>query len=183
MLVKLVVGFTALAVMVLGSSQALASHRDNQPPTCTCSASLSFARPSLQWSGGTLTFIPKVNYSIRTRGDAGAPLATVSLHHEGSTSYSSDDISVPSGVSFSGDRNLVENISCGSRYSFSGYQLPAVSLTGVTRALVGEDQELDGKIQMKATMAGCGFEEENRQFSFTVKEFGNLFVRSWRSVR
>lgn len=182
-LAALAVALLAGGALLALSQPAAASHLTNRPPACTCRASLSFGRPALQWSGDTLTFNPTVNLAIRTRGDAGAPPVTVSLHHEGSTSYSSEDVSVPAGTSFSGDRTVVANIPCRSRYTFSGYQLPAVPLPGLTRSLLGSRQELDGVIQMKAAIAGCGFEEEHRQSTFTLKQFGNLFVRSWRSVR
>lgn len=108
----------------------------------------------------------------------------INLHHEGLTNYSSKYVDVPDGVSFSGDRSVVQNLSCGSRYSFSGYQLPSVSLTGLSRTMVGHRQTLTGNVQMKAMVQGCGFDEvENRQFGFTLKEFGNLFLGGWRSVR
>jgi hypothetical protein len=77
----------------------------------------------------------------------------------------------------------VNNVSCGSRYTLRGISLPAVSLPGLPSSLVGEDQELDGTIQMHASLVGCGFEEEHRQMNFTLREFGNLRVKGWRSIR
>lgn len=151
--------------------------------TCSCSAGLSFDRPQLQFSGGTLSFIPRVNVDLRSHGESSAPAFTVNLNYTGSSSYTSDDITPPAGVAFSGNKTVVSNALCGSTYSFGGLALSPVSLTGLSRGLVEEDQKLAGTIRLQADLAGCSEETEQRQFGFTLRQFGNLVVNGWRSLR
>lgn len=171
-----------LALVVAPPTQA--RHRSSEPsePTCTCKASLSLARPGLQWQSGVLTFIPRVDISIRGRGDSDAPPLDVSIDYSGVATYSSDDVSVPPDTSFAGNRSVVSGWPCDGRYRFKGLDLASVSLAGLTPDLVGEDQELTGNVTLDAAVVGCGFEEEHRQLRFRVLEFGNLKVGSWRSV-
>ncbi|MEX1997410.1 MAG: hypothetical protein WEA04_01905 [Candidatus Andersenbacteria bacterium] len=157
--------------------------RENPSPTCRCSASLGLARPSLQFtSGGGLTLTPRVDVSIRTRGDHEAPPWVAELAYSGTTEYESDDVSVPAGVAFSGTQQVAAG-SCGDTYTFRGLALPDVSLTGLIRSLVGVDQELEGTVRLHATLNSCELDEEQRQFSFRVQEFGNLKIGGWRSAR
>lgn len=147
---------------------------------CRCTTKLSFSKPSLQWRGGSLVFIPKVDVSIRSRGEERIDW-TARLAYTGSTGYESTDVAVPAGVGFAGTQELFSG-QCGDSYSFSGWQLPAVSLAGLTRSLV-KGQEIDGRVQMQASLAGCGEDEEKRAFDFTLMDFGNLKMRGWRSAR
>lgn len=157
--------------------------RENDEPTCTCSARLSYGRPSLQFSGGTLNFIPRVDVAIRSRGDHDAPAWSAQLDFDGSSSYTSDDVSVPDGSSFSGTQQVAAG-SCGHSFTFQGLSLPAVSLAGITRSLVGEDQELKGAVHLHSALSGCGQTKElNKSYSFRLRELGNLRLGSWRSVR
>ena len=127
--------------------------------TCRCTTRLSFSKPSLQWRSGELVFVPKVDVSIRSRGEERIAW-TAQLAYTGTTGYESADVA----------------------YSFSGWQLPAVSLSGLTRRLVN-GEEIDGRVQMQAKLSGCGEDEEKRAFDFTLMDFGNLKVRGWRSTR
>lgn len=174
-----------LGILAVVTPFARASHRGNAitDPQCSCRASLHLSRPSLQWTGGVLTFIPRVDVHIRGRGDAGAPPLDVSVNYEGSTGYSSEDVAVPSGVSFSGSRAVVSGMPCDGRYRFQGLDLAHVGLTGITPSLVGEDQELEGKVDLQASVAGCGFDSDHRALRFRVLEFGNIRIGSWRSAR
>lgn len=155
---------------------------DATEPGCTCSARLSFDRPSLQFIGGVLTFIPRVDISISSRGEATDPDWTAVVAHEGSSDYTSADVTVPAGVSF-GPADETLSGPCGSSYSLGGHTLGNVPLPGLIRSLLGTDQELDGTVTMRATISGCGFDEEYKQFPFTLTEFGNVSTRSWRTVR
>lgn len=155
-------------VLVLGAAavvalSAEASHLSD-PTRCSCSASLGFDKPSLQWSSNGLVFIPRVNFSIRARGGDEAPPLNVSVNYEGETA----------GTSFNGRKPIVSGWPCNGRYRSSGVEL--------TRLLVPSAFG-EGKVRMKATIEGCGFGEEHRQFSFEVREFGNLHIGGWRSVR
>lgn len=153
--------------------------------SCSCRARLDFAKSDLQFRGGSLSFVPRVDVSIRSEGEVSDPPLNVSIAYEGGTSYQSEDVAVPPGATFGGTKNVVENGACGSRYSYTGLPLSPipVSLSGLTRALLGGDQAINGVVRMSAQLVGCGFEEEDRQFVFTAEEFGNLKVRGWRSVR
>lgn len=180
---SLISGVLLLAVMVslalVVAPETEASHNSSG---CTCSASLSLARPSLQWQAGVLEFIPRVDISIRGRGNSDAPPLNVSIDYDGVATYSSEDVPVPPDTSFEGSREVVSNWPCDGRYRFKGLDLEDVQLAGVTRDLVGEDQELTGNVTLNAAVVGCGFEEEHRQLRFRVLEFGNLKVGYWRSV-
>ena len=148
--------------------------------TCRCTTRLSFSKPSLQWRSGELVFIPKVDVSIRSRGEERIDW-TAQLAYTGTTGYESADLTVPAGVGFAGTQELFSG-QCGDTYSFSGWQMPAVSLSGLTRGLV-KGEEIDGRVQMQAKLSGCGEDEEKRAFDFTLMDFGNLKVRGWQSVR
>lgn len=161
---------------------ANASHLSD-PTRCTCSASFSYDRPSLQWSSEGLVLIPRVNFSIRARGGNEAPPLNVSINYEGSTAYSSEDVSPPDGVSFSGQKQVVSGFPCNGSYRSSGVDLTQITLSGLVRSLLGNRQALNGVVRMKASIQGCGFEERERQFPFTMREFGNLRIGGWRSVR
>ncbi len=174
-----------LGVVAVVAPVASASHLSD-PTRCTCSAGLSYDRPSLQWGSEGLVFVPRINYSIRARGGNEAPPLNVSVNYEGGSSYESEDVAVPAETSFSGQKQLLTNATCrgSQRYSFSGFALEPVTLAGLVQSLIGEDQQLKGTIQMRASIEGCGFEEENRQFSFRVRDqFGELRWLGWRSAR
>jgi hypothetical protein len=179
---KVVVAVVAIMVVGAAMPSAFASHRTTQEPVCTCHASLSFARPSLSFGSDGLQFIPRVNVSIRLRGDQDGPRHTVGVNYEGSTSYTSDDVAVPGGISFSGQKTLLSDASCNGRWNFKGMELTRETLSGLTNSLVGDNQELKGTAHLKTSIAGCGFEEDHRQLMFTVKEFGNLRIGGWRLV-
>lgn len=150
---------------------------------CSCSAQLSFARPDLQWRGSGLAFIPRVDVSLRTRGETTDNDWSARLVYGGEAAFTSTDVSVPQPVSFAGTRVIQEG-QCGSnRYSFTGLAIDEIPLTGLLRSLVGLDQELKGALKMSAHIEGCGFDEERRQFGFVVEELGNLSIGGWRSVR
>lgn len=150
-----------------------ANHLSDEPPTCTCRASLSFAAPDLQFQNGVLTFIPRLNVSLRSRGPSGAPAWTATVAYSGKTNP---------GGEFSGNQDIARG-PCGSRFSLRGVQLTPVPLVGLTRTLLGEDEELDGIVELSAAVAGCGFDTEKKLSRFTLKQFGNLTVRGWRTVR
>lgn len=167
------------AVVAPGAS---ASHLSD-PTRCTCSASLGFDKPLFQWSSEGLVFIPRVNFSVRSRGGSEAPPLNVVVNYGGETSYESGDVSVPAGVAFSGQKQVINGFPCNGSYRSSGVALTKVALTGLVRSLIGEDQELNGLVHMQASIEGCGFDEENRESSFRMREFGNLRIGGWRSVR
>lgn len=160
-----------------------ASHRRQSPPTCTCSASVRLSRPQLSFSHGTLTFIPTVDISIRSRGDAAAPPITAQMSYAGSTSYASSTVPVPAGVSFTGQEEAASGM-CGSRFTFRGRTLPAVDLTGITDTLVGVGQKLTGTIKLNLGLTGCGHPStEQRMMPFSLRNFGTTALGSWRSAR
>jgi hypothetical protein len=177
----ILVGLMGLALVVAPTAEA--SHLSD-PTRCTCSASLSFSRPSLQWKNGVLNFIPRVDISIRGRGEAGAPPLTVSIGYSGVATYETEDegVAVPADTAFAGNQPVVVGWPCEGRYKFKGLELTPVELTGVTQGGVGEDEELSGAVALNAAVVGCGFEEEQRQLRFRVQEFGNLKIGFWRSV-
>lgn len=156
---------------------------ETEEEVCNCTARLSYDRPALQWRGGTLAFIPRVNLDIRTRGERSAPNWFVGLEYEGEASYSSEDVIGPTGITFSGRRDVVGGQCGDNRYSYTGLRLPDVNLAGLVRGLVGIDQELDGVVRMRTRVVGCGADTEYRQFRFEVEEFDNLDVGRWRRVR
>jgi hypothetical protein len=151
--------------------------------TCSCSAALGFAKPDLQWRGTGLVFIPRVDVTIRTNGEATDPNWSAQIAYEGSAAFDSEDVTVPSPASFSGSRMLGEGPCGDNRYTFRGLALEPVGLAGLTRALVGPGEEVSGKLQMSAHIQGCGFDIDAKEFSFRVQDFGNLSVRGWRTVR
>lgn len=164
--------------------EANASHLTTTTnPTCTCSASARFSRPELQFVNGVLTFIPRVDLSFSSRGKSNAPGWTAKVAYSGSSSYSSKNISVPAGVTFSSDEKTVASGMCGSKYTLKGYQLQNVPLSGVVASLLGKKQEMDGKITMQAQLSGCEVVALQQAFTFRLKELGNLSVGSWRTVR
>lgn len=169
-------------LFVVGTWPAEARHLSAEPPTCTCSASLGFAAPDLQFQNSVLTFIPRVNVSLRSHGSVAAPAWTASVVYSGKTSFASDDISPPAGGEFSGSQDVAHG-PCGSRFSLRGVQLTPVPLNGLTRTLLGHREELEGTVAMAAEVHGCGFDTEKKLSRFTLKEFGNLVVRGWRTVR
>ncbi|MBI4022526.1 MAG: hypothetical protein HY372_04140 [Candidatus Andersenbacteria bacterium] len=151
---------------------------------CRCTASLRLSgQPDLQWRGSQLTWVPRVDVQIRTRGASGGPDWSVGLNHEGSTSFTSDDVTAPGEVSFSGSQNVASGACGDNRYVFRGMALPAVVMNGVTRGLVGERERLNGTVRMRASLIGCGEDAEARQFGFSVRELGNLRVGGWRIWR
>ncbi len=152
-------------------------------PQCTCSARLSPAKPSLQFGSSGLTFIPRVDVAISLRGDSEGPTHSIGVRYAGSTAYQSSDVTVPDGVSFSGEKMLLANASCEGRWNLEGVELTRVTLPGITSSLVGDDEQLNGTVRLHTEVLGCSVEEENRQFSFRLGEFGNLKVGGWRSVR
>lgn len=158
---KFLVVLLGVAAVVAPSAQA--SHLSD-PTRCTCSASLSFDRPSLQWTGESLLFIPRVNFSLRARGGNAAPPLNVSVNYEGDAA----------GAVFGGQKPVVSGWPCNGSYRSSGVELTRISVPSGLE---------DGTVQMKAAIEGCGFDEEHRQFSFKVREFGNLRIGGWRSVR
>lgn len=150
---------------------------------CRCSVRLGYSKPQLQFSNGTLTFVPRMDVMVRSRGDFEAPGWTALLNYSGQSSYASDDVSLPNGVTFAGSQDLFSG-SCGTNYNFKGRQLPPVSLSGVVSGLVGLDQELTGTVRMDAELSACGeSDHEQRQFSFTWRDLFNLRTGGWRSAR
>lgn len=157
----------------VGTVSVEARHLTTEPPTCTCSASLGFAAPDLQFQDGVLTFLPRINVSLRSRGPVAAPGWTATVQYSGTTTP---------GGGFSGKQDIAHG-PCGSRFSLRGVQLAPISLNGLTRGLLGHREELDGTLEMTAEVRGCGFDSEKKLSRFTLKEFGNLVVRGWRTVR
>ena len=159
------------------------NEESNEEATCSCSSRLSFARPQLQWRGGVLTIIPRVDVDIRTKGEQSDGDWAAHLFYEGSAMFESEDVVAPGSVVFNGSQEI-QSGQCGdNRYSFTGLALPEITLPGLLRSLVGFDQELDGTVKMKAHIEGCGFDEEYQQFGFNVEEFGNLDVGRWKRAR
>jgi len=155
---------------------------EEEASACSCRARLRFSRPSLQFRSGTLVFVPRVDVSVSSRGDFQAPGWTATLAYDGSTSYESDDVTAPAGTSFGGEQDVFSG-SCGTHYDFDGLQLSAVPLAGITSSLVGLGQELDGVVRMNATLSGCGFDSEQRQFGFRLRDLVDLRTSGWRTVR
>lgn len=154
----------------------------NQEETCSCTARLGFARPSLFMNGGTLQFTPHLDIDISSRGDFTAPGWVATLAYSGSAAYTSNDVTPPPGVSFSGTREVFRG-ACGNSFEFNGYALPSVSFTGLVQNLVQGRQDLDGTVRLAAELSGCGFDAEQKQFSFNLKEFGQTRTGSWRTAR
>lgn len=154
-----------------------------EEPQCVCSADVSYVRPELKFSTSGLVFTPRINVDIRLRGDTNGPKHTVGVRYSGQTDYASDHVSVPEGVSFSGEKTLVSNASCEGRWSFDGMELARLPLPGLTRSVVGEGQRLTGTARVTAAVTGCTEASEDRQFSFTLRDLGRLSVGSWRSPR
>lgn len=141
--------------------------------TCDCSAKFSYARPDLLWSGNQLYFIPRIDISIRTEGTGQGPSWNATLSYDGiahATPYSGN-------ASWGGQ--CFDN-----RLNYKGYELPPVSLSGITRNIFTSDNALEGSVRMHAALSGCGdVQEDHRQFGFEIEQFGNLDTSSWRRVR
>jgi hypothetical protein len=159
------------------------AEKEAEETGCSCSASLSYSRPEVQWHSNVLTFIPRVDVTLRTRGETGGPDWSAQLAYNGSVSFTSADVAAPGDVSFSGSQQIAKGQCGDNRYKFSGLALPPVSFSGLTRSLFGTDDELDGIVRLTARVEGCGFDEERRMFSFTASDFGNLRVHGWRTLR
>lgn len=154
--------------------------------TCTCKANLKFEKAQLMFGSEGLTFVPRLNIDIRGDGGTLAPDLNVNVNYEGSAEFAAKkgEFAVPSGVPFGGSEPVLSGAPCNGKYSFEGFALPPVSFAGVVRSLLEPKEELEGVVKLKASLVGCGFEEEeNRQFSFIMKEFGNLKIEGWRSPR
>ena len=164
------------------NNQSEPDEEDSDEPECTCRASIGFGRPTLGFSNGTLTFVPRIDFNIRSRGDFDAPAWTATVDYEGVAAYESDDVAVPGPTPFSGSRQVASS-TCGSNHSFKGLALNPVPLSGITSTLVGQDQELEGAVAMRAKIQGCGFDSEQRQLRFTLEDVLNLKVRGWRPLR
>lgn len=171
---QLVSGAVMLGVFLwLGNGQAEASHRSNEPATCSCRATIGLSPLELQFRDGVLNFIPRVNVMIRSRGATAAPSWTATVTYAGQVT--------PAGGSFGGSQTVAQG-PCGSRFSLRGVQLQPVPIAGLTRTLLGEEEELTEAIDMTVTVAGCGYDEVHKMSRFTLKQFGNLVVRGWRTV-
>lgn len=190
-LIKKLAATFLTAVILVVAGPVSASHRDNSEPVpaepCECSAKLSFSKPLLQYSSNTVTFTPRFDIYIKSKLPRSAPVIDSSwqanLQYEGQASYESDDLPVPAAMVFSEDKIVATGV-CGGKYDFKGIALAPIQLTGLTRDLVGDDQKIMGTVALDAKLDGCDFSvEEQRQFSFDLKEFGNLKVRGWRSFR
>lgn len=182
---------------ILAAPATLASHIDwdarraereaerarRDEPQCVCSARVSYVRPELSFSASGLVFAPRVNVDIRLRGDTNGPKHTVGVQYSGQTNYASDHVSVPEGVSFSGEKTLISSASCEGRWSFNGVELARITLPGLDRTVVGKKQKLTGTARMAAAVTGCGEEAQDQQFSFSLRDLGRLSVGSWRSPR
>lgn len=166
-------GSSLVVGLLVVAPPAVARHLSDEPPTCRCSATLGFAAPDLQFQNRVLTFIPRLNVSLRSRGPFEAPAWTATVTYFGKTSP---------GGEFNGSQDIARG-PCGSRFSLRGVQLNPVPLAGLTRTLLGEDQELDGTVELSAAVTGCGFDSEKKMSRFTLKQFGNLTVRGWKTVR
>lgn len=184
-----VFGVAVLALLILGVSlvpvtPAQASHvTDTENSTCQCSARLSFSRPELNFNASVLTFIPRVDISLRTRGSADAPDWSLGLNYTGQANFASEDVSAPGPLAFNGQQHVVGGQCGNNRYTFKGLALSPVTFTNIPWAIVGPKQELDGQVNLQAALQGCSQETKHSQFSFRLKEVGNLLVRSWRTVR
>lgn len=175
-------GLVVGTLFVMGVTPVQARHLSDEPPTCSCSATLGFVTPDLQFHNGVLTFIPRLNVSLRSRGPVEAPGWTATVAYSGKASFESEDVTPPAEQGFSGNQDIAHG-PCGSRFKLRGVQLNPVPLNGLTRTLLGNRQELDGNIEMEAAVSGCGFDSENKMSRFTLKQFGNLTLRGWRTVR
>ena len=159
------------------------AEEEAEAANCGCSATVGFSAPDLQWRSNNLVFVPRVDVSIRTRGEASQPNWSAGLTYQGTASFLSEDVAAPGVTSFAGSRTVASGPCGDNRYTFKGLALEPVTLAGVARSLVGVDQELDGMLRMMARIEGCGFDEETKAFPFIVQEFGNLSVRGWRTAR
>lgn len=172
--------FGALFMFVLPAD---AAHRTQENTVCRCSANLRFSRPSLQFLDGVLTLLPRVDISIRTRGETSAPAWSVDLEYEGEALFTSNDVPPPDAVAFSGAQHVIGG-SCGdNRYLFKGFALDPVPFTGFLSSLLGAGEEAEGTVRMRAQLVGCGDDKVHRVFRFTAGELGNLLVRGWRSAQ
>lgn len=179
-------GISAVVLVVapLMAAAAREARHTSGEAGCRCTASLKLSgRPDLQFRGSQLTWVPRADVTIRTRGAAGGPDWSVRMTHEGTVSFSSADVTPPGDVAFSGAQSVASGACGNNRYTFRGMALPAMEMSGVTRSLVGERERLDGVVRMRAALAGCGNDAEARQFTFSVRELGNLRIGGWRSSR
>lgn len=119
----------AVAAATVAAPAAQASHLSD-PTACTCSASVGLAKPDFQFVDGVLTLVPRVDFRVRSRGGAEAPPLTVSVNYEGSTAYESEDVTVPEGVAFSGQKQVVSGFPCNGTYRGSGIELTRVPCGG-----------------------------------------------------
>lgn len=155
-------------------------------PTCTCRASISFSRPQqLTFLNNILTFKPRLDLRISSRGDADAPMWQANMLSSGRATFSSGDIATPPDSNFEFN-NSTNEFPCGTTYNHSGLALGGVSLSGVMRTLLGFDKNLKGTIIMSTTLTipSCQLEEMvMKQFSFSLTGANSARLGSWRSVR
>lgn len=154
---------------------------DNALPPCQCTASVSLDRPSFQWRNGTLTFIPRVNVSVRSRGSHEQGW-TLGIAHEGQMSYTSNDVATPAPHSFSGTRSVASG-ACGDRYSHQGLELSTVALDGIVPSLVKDKQKLIGTARLKLDLSGCQNVTKAAENSFTLTANGQIKTNMWRTLR
>lgn len=183
----ILLGAAALGLVVaplVAAAAAREARHTTDEAGCRCAASLRLSgRPDLQFRGSQLVWVPRVDVMIRTRGAAGGPDWSVGLNYEGNASFSSDDVTPPGDVAFSGSQNVASGACGNNHYVFRGMALPAVEMSGVTRSLVGEDERLNGTVRMRSALVSCGDDTEARQFGFSVRELGNLRISGWRFLR
>jgi hypothetical protein len=184
---KKVTSFVLVALVVGGLLGGAAPVRAEEIP-CQCRVSLRYDKPRWQWVDGVLEITPIVDVRIRTSGKGTEAPWEARLAYSGEVELASEDVTPPGKVSFSGEK-LIEDGNCSrGRYKFSGMELPTVRLAGVTRELLDDREELEGKVMLLSQITGCGEEEEEekRQLKFEVEErrgFERVRASGWRMIR
>lgn len=178
---RMVLVVTALGFLT-NAFPVFARHTTTPSDACTCSVRLSYAKPDVQVRSGIVTVTPRINLDIRTRGKTTAPAWALQSTHEGTITFDSDDLPVPSSISFGKTQTLAGGQCGNNHYTASGVRLDTITLDQVSVASIHDDQEIQGRVALNTQLAGCAQEEEHRAFEFIVKEFGNLKIKSWRSI-
>lgn len=150
--------------------------------SCSCSASLSYSRADIRWQGNTLVFVPIFNVTIRVRGEGNQnDQWNLGLNYNGNAAFTSEDYTPPASTNFSGNHQWGGSCT-NTRLNFSGFQEPAVPIASLVRNSL-TDGTIDGVIQLRSSLSGCDTDSEAKQARFTIKEFGNVSVRLWNSIR
>lgn len=156
------------------SSQPAPNDTDEEAgqTSCGCSVRFGLSDPDIRWQGGQLQFVPRFDLKIRVRQEDNALPWNLALNYSGtadSTPFSGQQIY--GGQCYDG------------RYEYTGLQGSPITMSDIVRSLFGTNADREVLVRMDATISGCDADDEHRQATIDIEEFGNLDVGRWRHAR